>query len=113
MPTSTIMETLVMPQKDLYQQGFGTRNEKEYKEKKIVIEKKLIMNTIKMTLFFQSMYFQFNLKALYYNAMKRLDTVIDYAGCSLLWAISLIIGNSLQVKVKMGGMRSSLSFGFL
>src|SRR5690606_16674121 len=32
----------------------------------------------------------------------RLDTVIDYAGCSLLWAISLIIGNSLQVKVKNG-----------
>ena len=62
------------------------------------------MNTMKMTLFFQSMYFQFNLKSFILQCNERLDTVIDYAGCSLLWAISLIIGNSLQVKVKMGGM---------
>lgn len=89
--------------KDLYQQGFGTRNEKEYKEKeKIVIEKNIDYEYNKDDIIFPIDVFPVQFKSFILQCNERLDTVIDYAGCSLLWAISLIIGNSLQVKVKNG-----------
>ena len=33
---------------------------------------------------------------------KTLDSSIDYMGCSLLWLISVCVGNSIQIEVKKG-----------
>ena len=33
---------------------------------------------------------------------ERLDSIIDYMGCSLLWTISLLTGNLFSIKVKNG-----------
>ena len=87
--------------KDLYQQGFGTRNEKEYKEKKNN-KKNIDYEYNKDDIIFPIDVFPVQFKSFILQCNERLDTVIDYAGCSLLWAISLIIGNSLQVKGKNG-----------
>lgn len=89
--------------KDLYNQGFGSRLEKEYKEKeKIIINENIDYEYNNEDIIFPVDVFPLQFKNFILQCNERLDTVIDYAGCSLLWAVSLIIGNSLQVKVKNG-----------
>jgi hypothetical protein len=89
--------------KDLYNQGFGSRLEKEYKEKeKIIINENIDYEYNNEDIIFPIDVFPLQFKNFILQCNERLDTVIDYAGCSLLWAVSLIIGNSLQVKVKNG-----------
>ena len=33
---------------------------------------------------------------------NTLDSSIDYMGCSMLWLLSVIVGNSIQIEVKKG-----------
>lgn len=82
--------------KDIYDKGYGSRiikTPKEIKEKPVLNESDLIFpidifpNTI------QNYIIQCN---------KTLDSSIDYMGCSFLWLSSVIIGNSLNIKVKSG-----------
>ena len=82
--------------KDIYEKGFGSRiikAPKEIKEKPILNEKDLIFPIDIFPIEIQNYIVQCN---------KTLDSSIDYMGCSFLWLCSVIIGNSLNVKVKNG-----------
>jgi hypothetical protein len=39
---------------------------------------------------------------------NTLDSVVDYMGCSMVWLISTIVGNSFDVKVKNGWKEKSI-----
>jgi hypothetical protein len=83
---------------DLYNQGFGDRVKAKIKEiEPIVIEKPKIENTeFPLDIFPDQV--QFYIK----ECSEKLQMNIDYMGCSLLWLISVIVGNSFDVEVKAG-----------
>jgi len=80
---------------ELYKQGYGTRivKEIEVKEKPILKSENLVFPIDVFPLPLQSYMVECN---------KKLDSSIDYMGCSFLWLTSVIIGNSMQVEVKRG-----------
>ncbi len=93
---------------DLYARNFGSRHVKEnpIKTEQIIHEKteEKIPEKITFPLEIFPEDIQFYIKA----CNRTLNSNIDYMGCSLLWLISLIIGNAVKVKVKgIGGGRES------
>lgn len=80
---------------DLYKQGFGSRIVKK-------IELPLVNEKIKKDLTFPIDIFPKDLQAYIIECKETLDSSIDYMGCSLLWITSVIVGNSMHVKVKSG-----------
>ena len=82
--------------KDLYSQGFGDRVKVKEKEP-IIIEKPEIQNTeFPIDIFPEPI--QFYIK----ECSDKLQMNVDYMGCSLLWLISVICGNSFDIEVKAG-----------
>jgi hypothetical protein len=81
---------------DLYNKGFGDRVVKAPKE----IKEKPILNT--KDLVFPIDIFPESIQNYILQCNKTLDSSIDYMGCSFLWLSSVIIGNSLNIKVKNG-----------
>jgi len=84
--------------KDLYLQGFGERvviskDAPELKEKIVVNQKDLI---------FPIEIFPEPIQNYILECNRTLNSSIDYLGCSLLWLISLCVGNSMQIEVKRG-----------
>ena len=84
--------------KDLYSQGFGERvvrmeDEPEIKEK-IEIKKEHLIFPIDV--------FPTSIQAYITECNETLNSSIDYLGCSLLWLISLCVGNSMQIEIKRG-----------
>lgn len=84
--------------KDLYDQGFGervvkTENEPELKKEIIISDEDLI---------FPIDVFPPNIQAYITECNSTLNSSIDYLGCSLMWLISLCVGNSMQIEVKRG-----------
>lgn len=84
--------------KDIYEKGFGTR----FVKKELVKEKKEIPVLNKTDLDFPIDIFPGHIKNYILECNETLDSSIDYMGCSMLWLISVIIGNSMQVEVKKG-----------
>lgn len=84
--------------KELYKQGYGER-----KVKKIEIEKPEIQ---KSELVFPIEIFPEEVQAYLIQNQVTLNHSIDYMGASLLWIISLCIGNSTRVEVKTGWRES-------
>jgi len=82
--------------KDLYNKGFGSRIVKEPKQ---VREK---VNIDLNHLVFPIDIFPTNIQNYLLECHKTLNSSIDYMGCSFLWMSSVIIGNSIQLKVKNG-----------
>jgi len=82
--------------KDLYEQGFGERV-KVKEIQPIVTEKVVIENTeFPIDIFPEQM--QFYIK----ECAEKLQMNVDYMGCSLLWLISVCVGNSFDIEVKSG-----------
>ena len=82
--------------KDLYSQGFGERVKLE-ELKPIVTEKPKIEKTeFPLDIFPDEI--QFYIK----ECAEKLQMNVDYMGCSLLWLISVICGNSFEIEVKTG-----------
>lgn len=90
--------------KDLYSQGFGDRLHSELEEQEIkfkdrfsedIIKKKEIENIDFPVDVFPTPFRNFILEC-----NDKLDDVIDYSGCSLLWVVSLLLGNRFHVRVK-------------
>ena len=84
---------------DLYKKGYGSR-----KKKSVVIEKHTIdVNKIAFPISI------FPEKIQYYitESTRTLNLPIDYLGCSFLWLISVIVGNTIKVKVKTGWEESA------
>ena len=82
--------------KDLYNKGYGSRIVKEPKE--IRETPKINLND----LIFPIDIFPITIQNYILECHKTLNSSIDYMGCSFLWMSSVIIGNSLQVRVKNG-----------
>ena len=88
--------------KDLYQKGFGSRLKSKIKELKnsIVIEEE---TKIKIEdLVFPIDIFPKDIQTYLLECNQKLDSSIEYMGVSLLWLISVCIGNSIEMEVKKG-----------
>lgn len=90
--------------KDLYQQGYGSRLKKKVVEKakeiEIVKQEEVIINKTDLT--FPIDIFPKPIQNYILECNRTLDNSIDYMGCSLLWLISVCVGNSINIKVKNG-----------
>lgn len=84
--------------KDLYDQGFGERVVKVENEPKLNTE--IIVSD--EDLVFPIDIFPANIQAYITECNRTLSSSVDYLGCSLLWLISLCVGNSMQIEVKRG-----------
>jgi hypothetical protein len=92
--------------KELYNLGYGSRIEKIIKEK----EKSLPNNENQISnylinendLIFPIDIFPKPIQNYIMECNTKLDSNIDYMGCSLLWLISVCIGNSIEMEVKRG-----------
>jgi len=84
--------------KDLYNLGYGSRivTKKKPVEPKEVIK----INTNDLT--FPIDIFPQDIQDYMVECNKTLDSSIDYMGCSMLWMLSVIVGNSIQIEVKRG-----------
>ncbi len=82
--------------KDLYLKGFGSRMTKPLPEA-------LIKTVIKTEdLIFPIDIFPAPIQTYLIECNQTLDSSIDYMGCSLMWLLSVIVGNSIHVQVKRG-----------
>ncbi len=84
--------------KDLYEQGFGSRRKKEIEKDKPKIDKPLPISGINFPLDI----FPEEIQHYILECNKKLDANIDYMGCSLLWLISVCVGNTYEIEVKKG-----------
>jgi hypothetical protein len=82
----------------IYKDGFGTRVVKKEKE----IEKRERPKINKNDLVFPIEIFPKPIQNYILECNETLDSSIDYMGCSMLWMISVIVGNSIQIEVKKG-----------
>jgi len=88
--------------KDLYQRGFGTRLKSKIQElKKSIPEQEETKINIE-DLVFPIDIFPKDIQNYLIECNSKLDSSIEYMGCSLLWLISVCIGNSIDVEVKKG-----------
>lgn len=87
--------------KDLYFKGFGTRLKPQKKIK--VNEPKIKEYNLKQDdLKFPVEIFPKTIQSYILECNSKLDSNIDYMGCSLLWLISVCIGNAINIEVKKG-----------
>jgi len=88
--------------KDLYQRGFGSRLKSKIKElkKSIDIQEETKINI--EDLVFPIDIFPNDIQKYLIECNSKLDSSVEYMGCSLLWLISVCIGNSIDVEVKKG-----------
>jgi hypothetical protein len=87
---------------ELYKLGFGTRILKKdvvLKEESIEIKKEDIVFPIDI--------FPKPIQTYLLECNSTLDSSIDFMGCSMLWLISVCVGNSINIKVKNGWYENS------
>ena len=82
----------------IYQDGYGTRVVK----KEVEIEKRELPKINESDLVFPIDIFPKPIQSYILERKETLDSSIDYMGCSMLWLISVIVGNSIQIEVKKG-----------
>lgn len=90
--------------KDLYNQGFGSRLKKRIEENKPKVEKPLPIENVSFPIEIFSKEIQYYIL----ECHNKLDSNIDFMGCSLLWLISTCIGNSAEVEVKRGWIENAV-----
>lgn len=85
--------------KALYSEGYGSRRQVQIPD----IEKKEIQDQkqrIKQNISFPIEIFPSGIQKYILDCAETLDSSVDYMGCSLLWSLSVIVGNSAVIKVK-------------
>lgn len=91
--------------KDLYEQGFGTRLKKKIEEiKPEVKEEKILIQTEQ----FPIDIFPKEIQYYFTECASKLDSNIDFMGVSMLWLVSVIIGNAFEVEVKRGWIENGV-----
>ena len=96
--------------KTLYKDGYGSRIKKILKETvSLPNNEKLIENFKynKTDLVFPIEIFSDQIQSYILECNSKLDSNIDYMGCSLLWLVSVCIGNSIDIEVKRGWNENS------
>lgn len=86
--------------KVIYEKGFGSRTKKKVKAIEPKTDSSLQVN--KNDLIFPIEIFPEPIQHYLNECNKTLDSSIDYMACSLLWLISVCVGNSIQIEVKKG-----------
>lgn len=96
---------------ELYKLGFGSRIEKKIKEasKSVPDNTDLIQKHIinSEDLIFPIDIFPKPMQDYIMECNQKLDSNIDYMGCSLIWLISVCIGNSIEIEVKKGWIENA------
>jgi hypothetical protein len=82
--------------KDVYSQGYGERIIKKIPD--ILLEEKEIVKDVEFPLDI----FPTPVKNYILDCNDTLDSVTDYMGGALVWMISAMIGNSLEIEIKKG-----------
>lgn len=82
----------------IYKDGYGTRVVKKEVER----EKRELPKINESDLIFPIDIFPKPIQSYILECNETLDSSIDYMGCSMLWLISVIVGNSIQIEVKKG-----------
>ena len=92
--------------KELYQLGYGSRAKKivQRQAESLPDNTELIENYLynKEDLIFPIDIFPKPIQTYVLECNEKLDSNIDYMGCSLLWLISVCIGNAIEIEVKRG-----------
>jgi hypothetical protein len=92
--------------KELYQLGYGSRAKKlvQRQAESLPDNTELIENYLynKEDLIFPIDIFPKPIQSYILECNEKLDSNIDYMGCSLLWLISVCIGNAIEIEVKRG-----------
>jgi len=80
----------------LYAEGYGSRivNKELEPKEKIILDKNDLQFPIDI--------FPKPIQSYILECQETLDSSVDYMGCSLLWMVSLSIGNSMRIEVKKG-----------
>ena len=87
---------------ELYKLGFGSRIVKKdvvFNDEKPIVKKEDLIFPIEI--------FPKPIQSYILECNATLDSSIDYMGCSMLWLISVSIGNSINIKVKNGWTENS------
>ena len=91
---------------DLYKEGYGSRIETKTKEKEKLLpsnQEKIERYLIdKNNLAFPVDIFPKPIQSYILECNEKLDSNIDYMGCSMLWLISICLGNTFEMEVKKG-----------
>jgi hypothetical protein len=87
---------------ELYKLGFGSR----------VVKKDIVFNDEKPIVKKEDLVFPIDIfpkpiQSYILECNSTLDSSVDYMGCSLLWLVSVCIGNSINIKVKNGWNENS------
>lgn len=88
--------------KDLYQKGYGSRLKSKINELKKNIPQQEETKINSEDLVFPIDIFPADIQTYILECNSKLDSSIEYMGCSLLWLISVCIGNSIDIEVKKG-----------
>lgn len=92
--------------KTIYEKGYGSRRKHVIKELKKTVDLKIeeseTVELNKSDLVFPIDIFPKDIQTYLIECNTKLDSSIEYMGCSLLWLISVCIGNSIDVEVKKG-----------
>lgn len=88
--------------KELYQKGFGSRLKSKIQELKKTISEQEETKINISDLIFPIDIFPKDIQNYLLECNSKLDSSVEYMGCSLLWLISVCIGNSIEVEVKKG-----------
>lgn len=91
--------------KKLYQDGYGSRIKKPAPKPNIELVEQYNIN--KTDLVFPIDIFPQPIQNYILECNDKLDNNIDYMGCSLLWLISVSIGNSIDIEVKKGWIENA------
>lgn len=90
--------------KDLYEQGFGSRLKKKIKEIEPEIPEKITVENVAFPIDVFPKEIQFYLT----ECATKLDSNVDFMSVSMLWLISVCIGNSIEVEVKRGWIENAV-----
>lgn len=87
--------------KDLYHKGYGTRMVKnEDQPEEIKIDKEMMSFPLDI--------FPEPVQSYILLCNQTLNSSIDYMGCSMLWMLSLMVGNSVKIQVKTGWVETGI-----
>jgi hypothetical protein len=96
--------------KTLYKDGYGSRIKKILKEVVSLPNNEKLIEDFKYNktdLVFPIEIFSDQIQSYILECNSKLDSNIDYMGCSLLWLVSVCIGNSIDIEVKRGWNENS------
>lgn len=87
--------------KDLYFQGYGSRI-KPVEKFKITKKEIITPDSFPIEIYPES------IQKYIIETQKTLNASVDYLGCSLLWVLSLCVGNTMKIEIKRGWVEAGV-----